>query len=173
MAIDLNNISPFYGNNLLAKIASELKKEKKDIEELSYILEQLVNSFNNSSKSDISNPVKLKLKLKILEKNYRKIFFDLIMISVNESQKGSFITLDYDKIYYLGDSDQIKNINSSYKNILQSRGEDGDFTEREFKNFITKCANTVNEIASVVIIKPNSDLMVKAVDIMNIEEPQD
>ncbi|MDB2550446.1 hypothetical protein N9X24_01100 [Rickettsiales bacterium] len=170
MAIDLDKINPLYSDNLLTTIASELQKEKQDIEELSDILQQLIGEFQGSSKSDISNSVKLKLKLKNIDRNYGNIFFTLIKLSMNGSKNGSFITLDYDKIYYFSNSEQIHDLNLSYTNILKARGDNGEFTEKEFESFIIKCSNIVNEIVSVIIIRPNSDLLIKAVDIMDIED---
>ncbi|MDA7705009.1 hypothetical protein N8772_00815 [Rickettsiales bacterium] len=170
MAIDLDKINPLYSDNLLTTIASELQKEKQDIEELSDILQQLIGEFQGSSKSDISNSVKLKLKLKNIDRNYGNIFFTLIKLSMNGSKNGSFITLDYDKIYYFANSEQIHDLNLSYTNILKARGDNGEFTEKEFESFIIKCSNIVNEIVSVIIIRPNSDLLIKAVDIMDIED---
>lgn len=169
MVKNFYDIKHLYSNNLLGEINSELKKEKDDIEELSQHLEILSSSFSGSSKSDISNLVKLKLKLKALPKYYRKLFFTLINIAINDTKNGTFITLNYDKIYYFSDSKQIKTLNMCYKNILKSRGEDGNFSEKEFKNFIKKCANIVNKIVSAIIITPNSDLLVQAVDIMDME----
>lgn len=170
MVNDIKDINPLYDDNLLLQITSELKKEKNDIEELSEVLKMLIDAFQGSAKSDISNSVKLKVRLRNLDDNYRKLFFNLINIALNESQKGSFIVLDYNKIYHFANSDQIHDISVAYTNILKNRGENGNFTEKEFENFITKCANVVNEIVSVIIIKPNTDLLVQVADVMGVDE---
>lgn len=168
MVVNFDDINPLYSDNLLSEINSELKKEKDDIEELSQHLAILTSSFNGSSKSDISNLVKLKLKLRTLPKYYRKLFFTLINIAVNDAKNGTFITLNYNKIYHFADSKQIKTLNICYQNILKSRNDSGEFSEKEFKNFIKKCANIVNKIVSAIIITPNSALLVQTIDIMDI-----
>ncbi|MFT4718040.1 MAG: hypothetical protein ACI9IL_000364 [Rickettsiales bacterium] len=161
MVRDFDDPDSLYNSNILNQIASELKKERQDIEELSVILHNLNESFRDSSKSDISNPVRLALKLKKLNSNYREIFFNLINIAVNDSKNGSFITLNYNKVYYFADLRQVKALNLVYKNILHSREGGGEFTEKEFKNFITKCSNIVNEIVSTIITRPDTDLIIK------------
>jgi len=161
MVRDFDDPNSLYNSNILNQIASELKKERQDIEELSVILHDLNESFQDSSKSDISNPVKLTLKLKKLNSNYREIFFNLINIAINDSKNGSFITLDYSKIYYFANLRQVKALNLIYKNILNSRDGGGEFTEKEFKNFITKCSNIVNEIVSKIIIRPDTHLIIR------------
>jgi hypothetical protein len=170
MVTNFDDINPLYSADLLGEINSELKKEKDDIEELSQHLDLLISSFSGASKSDITNSVKLKLKLKTLPKYYRKLFFTLINIAMNDAKNGTFITLNYDKIYHFGNSKQIKTLNICYQNILKFRNDDSNFSKKEFKNFIKKCANIVNKIVSVIIITPNSDLLVKAVDIMDMQE---
>lgn len=170
MVADFDNIDSLYNNSVFKQISSELEKERQDIEELSKILTDLTQSFQKSSKSDITNSIKLKLKHRKLDKNYRDIFFNLINIALNDSQSGSFITLDYNKIYYFADPKQVKILNFSYQEILKSRGATGDFTKKEFENFIIKCSSIVNEIVSVIIIKPDTELKITRVDLMNIDE---
>jgi hypothetical protein len=170
MVMNFDDTELFYDNSLLNQIASELEKEKKDIEELSEVLNQLVELFQGASKSEIANPVRLKVRLRDLNANYRKIFFILISISIGDPKNGFFVTLDYDKIYYFANPDQIKKLHKSYSNILKSRAATEGFTEKEFKNFITKCSNIVNEIVSTIIIRPNTDFFIKKVNIMGVEE---
>ena len=168
--VDFNNTNLLYDSDILQQISSELIKERQDIEELSSILPKLTESFQKSCKSDISTPTKLNIKLKNLDKNYRNIFFNLINIAVNDLEGASFITLSYNKIYYFANSYQIKSLNLAYKNILKSRDQKGEFTEKEFENFITKCSDIINKIVSTIIIKPDTSFIIKKIDLMNIAE---
>jgi hypothetical protein len=155
-----------FNNSLLRQISRELQNERDDLLELSEMILTLEENFSQSSKSDILNPVKLALKLKNINKNYRNIFSTLISVAINEDHNSSFIILDYDKIEYFAKPHQVNQLKDAYCDILKNRDSDREFGIKEFETFINRCSSIVNEIISVAILRPNTDLFITNVDLI-------
>lgn len=82
----------------LLEIEKLLEQEKQELAEAEKLAEEILPSLRKLNRSEILNPVVLKMKLAKLDKKYRDIVYALFQVAVRSGSEGSFVILSPRKV---------------------------------------------------------------------------